>query len=372
MNLSSMSDSLPSRRDFLSIGSQRDGDQNSASDESEIKDADELQRRVRELMYVEHYSNRAMACQFEFIFNLGQYEQASEVALIAFEEINRLEDQMTVYRDWSELSRINQQADKEWVAVESNLFRLLEKARELWQLTDGAFDITSTPLSRVWGFSKREGRFPSDEELALALASTGMEHVDFDAAAQRLKFTKPGIELNLGGIGKGYALDVCAELLEEQGMGSFMIHGGQSSILARGKRTGIEQAKRKGWTVGLSHPVWPERRLVEFQLQDRSLGTSGTGRQAFYYRGKKYGHILDPRSGLPSDGVLSSTVLAPTAAEADALATAFYVLGLEGAQTVCDQRKDIGMLLVTNGARRGDVEIHTCGLSEDEWKYVGT
>jgi thiamine biosynthesis lipoprotein len=176
------------------------------------------------------------------------------------------------------------------------------------------------------------------------------------------------MEINLGGIGKGYALDRCAEQLTESRVHNFLLHGGQSSILARGNRTGIDKQGRAGWKIGLRHPIWHEKYLADIFLHNRALGTSGTGRQGFFHQGKRYGHIIDPRTGFPAEGVLSSTVLAPTAAEADALATAFYVLGPESSLQICQQRTDIAAIIVVPGEKQGTIELHTANLDDSEWQ----
>jgi thiamine biosynthesis lipoprotein len=112
----------------------------------------------------------------------------------------------------------------------------------------------------------------------------------------------------------------------------------------------------------------PERRLAEFTLRDRALGTSGSATQFFHHQGRRYGHILDPRTGRPAEGVHSSTVIAPTAAEADALATAFYVLGPEKSLDYCRARPHLAAVLVSPGPRQGSIELHTCGLNDEDWK----
>jgi thiamine biosynthesis lipoprotein len=170
------------------------------------------------------------------------------------------------------------------------------------------------------------------------------------------------MELNLGAVGKGHALDRAATRLAEAGLENFLLHGGRSSVLARGRRNADEQ----GWRVGIVHPLRADVRLAEVRLADRGLGTSGSGTQYFRHRGKRYGHILDPRTGRPAEGVLSATVLAPTAAEADALSTAVYVLGVERGLAFCATRPELAAAIVAPGAR-GDVEVHTVGFAPGEF-----
>ena len=165
----------------------------------------------------------------------------------------------------------------------------------------------------------------------------------------QLRFLQAGIEINLGSIGKGYALDRAGELLAECGVDDYLLHGGNSSVLARGAHA--ELGADGGWSVGVRDPLHPARRLGQLRVRDRALATSGSGTQFFVHHGKRYGHMLDPRTGQPAEGVLSATVLAPTAAEADALSTAFYVMGPEQTAAYCDQHPEIAALMFCPGTR---------------------
>lgn len=320
--------------------------------------------------YLMQIERRAMACQFAVYLNAGQYQGASEAAVEALDLVEQLEDQLTVYRDHSEISRLNLCAYQEATVVEPRLFDLLEEAVELYRATEGAFDITSATLSKVWGFYRREGQIPSEEDLRVARESVGSDLLELCRDERTVRYTHDRVEINLGGIGKGYALDRCVELMRQRDINDFLIHGGQSSVVARGNRLEGEQSQR-GWTVGLRNPLRPEQRIAEIQLQDQALGTSGTATQSFYHQGRRYGHILDPRSGRPAEGVLSATVLAPTAAMADALATAFYVMGVEAALEFCRHRNDLAVVLMTSGKRRGTLQIDSIGLEENQWQCAG-
>jgi thiamine biosynthesis lipoprotein len=317
--------------------------------------------------YLVQFGRRAMACQFEAYLNAGQYAHAAQSVLDALDLIEQLEAQMTVYRDSSELAHVNRSAAAGPECVEPRLFPLLERAVELHRETQGAFDITSGPLTKVWGFYRRQGSIPSEHDLQAALAKVGSERLKLDSQARTVRFLAQGIELNLGAIGKGYALDRAAEALLAAGVHDFLWHGGQSSVLARGSRAG----GTGGWLVGVRHPLRTERMVAEIRLRDRALGTSGSGTQFFRHRGKRYGHILDPRTGMPAEGVFSATVLAPTAADADALATACYVLGPELAVNLCRDRPELGLLMLVPGREGNAVELVTAGLTDDDWRLTG-
>jgi thiamine biosynthesis lipoprotein len=319
----------------------------------------------------EHYlvtvSRQAMACEFSVYLGADQRSDGTDAAIEALDLVERLEDQLTIYRDQSELIDLNRQAGHAAVKVEAGMFALLQLGLRIHAATDGAFDMTSGPLSQAWGFSRREGRVPSGDKINEALSRQGSEQVVLDERAQTVRFMRADIELNVNGIGKGYALDQASGLLRAAGVESFLFHGGQSSVTAAGDAAGGDG---RGWTVGLTHPMRPQRRVAEFFLRDRALGTSGSGTQFFHSAGQRFGHVLDPRSGWPAEGVYSATVLAPTAAEADALATAFYVLGPEKARSVCDEWPGVAMAMVVPGSRKGAIEIHTHGLTDDDWRRL--
>jgi thiamine biosynthesis lipoprotein len=315
--------------------------------------------------YLLKLSRAAMACQFEFFFNAGQYVDANEMGLLALDLVDRLEDQLTVFRPHSEISRLNRHAAEEPIELEPRLFGLLQLAVKIHRETSGAYDITAGPLSRVWGFTDRAGAVPGEAELAKARERVGSHLLEFDDARGTVQFQQPDVEINLGSIGKGYALDRCAELLNAAGIHDFLLHGGASSVLARGTHAGL--MPETGWLVGVPDPLRPRRRLGQLCVVDRALATSGAGVQFFVDDERQYGHILDPRTGRPATGVVAATVIAPTAAEADALSTAFYVMGPMGARDYCERHPQVAALLLCPGAKAGSLERHMFGLSEHQW-----
>lgn len=312
-------------------------------------------------------SRRAMACQFEVRLNSSREQNETEAALAALDLIEQLEDQLTVYRPNSEVMVINRQAAHTPVAVEARLFALLEMAADLHAASGGAFDITSGPLSHVWGFSRRQGRLPSDEEIAEARSKVGWKHVTLDNNNRTVWFAHQGTEINLNSIGKGYALDRAAELLIELGVSDFIFHGGRSTLVARGSNAAEELG---GWKAGLRHPLRPQLRIAEVTLRNEALSTSGSATQFFRHRGKSYGHLLDPRTGWPADGMHSATVIAPTGAEADALSTAFYVMGHEEVAAFCTARPTIRALLVLPSTKHGAVEVRAYNMNDADWQVV--
>ena len=319
--------------------------------------------------YLLHAARRAMACEFQTFLNAGQYPQETEAALAALDVVSALEEELSYFKPESAISLINAQAAARPVGVSPELFAVLETALALSAETDGAFDITAAPLWEAWGFARREGALPSDAQLAEAQTRVGWRHVQLDREARTVRLLKPGMRLNLGSMGKGYALDRAAEKLISLSVEHFLIHGGQSSLLARGTR-GLAPpsapAPRGGWIVGLRHPLRPDRRIGAVRLQDRALGTSGAQFQSFWHRGRRYGHILDPRSGQPAQNVLSVTVAAPSGLLADALSTAFYVMTPDAVLEYCRTRPELSVVLVCPAARAGGLEVRSCGFADGD------
>jgi FAD:protein FMN transferase len=329
--------------------------------------------------YLLRIGRRAMACEFEVLLNARQYPQGMEAAVAALDLVDELEAQLTVYRDSSEVSRLNQTAHMAPVEVESRLFDLLAKAAQIHRETGGAYDITSGPLSKAWGFYRRAGQMPSDLELSETMRQIGMQHLQFDAQRRTVGYDQRGVEINLGSIGKGYALDRAADSLLASGIENFLLHGGNSSVLARGS-SGNPQAEPEpvdeetvesapntnGWWIGLRHPLLPRRRIGEIRLRDGAIGTSGSGTQFFVHNGRRYGHILDPRTGRPAEGTLSITVVAGTGAEADALATAFYVLGVAASIDFCRQHPGVSAVIMSPVAGSSRVELTLVGIHHDD------
>ncbi|MBQ9372682.1 MAG: FAD:protein FMN transferase [Thermoguttaceae bacterium] len=370
------------------------------------------------------FSRRAMASVFEVVVNDGADERANEfaasAALDALDEVDRVEEALSVFRPTSTVSRANLLAAEMNVRLDDELWSWLESALRLGAETGGAFDVASAPLWRAWGFAKRDGEFPAPDALSHALALSGARHLRLDAEARTLAFDEPGVELNFGAIGKGIALDCASRVLEERGIVDFMVQGGKSGVVARGGRANDVARRREerasnpvaelideesglakrfvarapeedaaallglsssvpseetsdasglcGWTIGVAHPLAPERRLGELWLRDRALATSGATYQFFWSGGKRYSHIIDPRTGYPASGVLSATALAGSGAEADALSTAFFVLGVEESMAFCERRPDVGALLIVEREKSPGYEIVTINLDDQTWR----
>lgn len=316
--------------------------------------------------YVIRLSRPAMACEFEVLLNAGQYPEGAEIALRALDLLDPIEEQLSVFRSGSVLSELNRDAGNRPVEVEPRLFELLELAAQLHLATDGAFDITAAPLWEAWGFAGRSPRVPEESALQAAFACVGGHLVELDSRHRTVRFLRGGVRLNLGSIGKGYALDRCAEELAAAGVHDFLLHAGGSSIVARGDCL----ADPPGWIVGIPHPLRPNRRLAELRLVNRALSTSGSRFQSFLHEGRRLSHVLDPRTGWPAEGVFAATSIAFDAATADALSTAFFVLGPEGTQRFCESRPEVAAVMCIPANRVGGYELRQFGLDEKSLRLI--
>jgi FAD:protein FMN transferase len=279
----------------------------------------------------------AMACRIEVTLapeDAGHVGAATE----ALNEADRIESLLTVFRDSSELSRINREAAVRCDGVDEEAFALLARCAQLHAETGGAFDITSTPLSRCWGFLRRDGRVPSVAEIERARTLVGMARVTLDEDRRAVSFAADGMQLNLHAIGKGYALDRMAIVLRQRGVRRALLSAGNSSVFALGAPAG-------GWLVDVRSPIAGST-IARVRLRDGALGTSGAGEQFVIDNGQRYGHVIDPRTGWPASGVVSATVITREAAMADALSTAFLVGGPALAERYCGDHPDTLALIL--------------------------
>lgn len=281
-----------------------------------------------------------MWTKFEIVAYGTDRARLAEAAEGAFEEIERLDRQLSHYSESSELTYINRNAARSEVIVEKELFELLRLSLDYSRTSGGAFDITVGPLMKAWGFFKGQGRLPTSDELKSAMAAVGYKHVRLDAQARTIRFDREGVELDLGGIAKGYAVDRAAEILRASGVSSALITSGTSSICAIGK-----PPNQSGWQVDVSDPFDRSRRVETMTLNDQSVSTSGCNEKTFELGGKTYCHIMDPRTGLPVDGVVSATVITPRGVDAEAFSKIVMVLGVEKTKELLKTRRDVRAIL---------------------------
>jgi thiamine biosynthesis lipoprotein len=247
---------------------------------------------------------------------------------------------MSNYSETSELTYINRNAAREDVVVEKELFDLLKQSLEYSRSSGGAFDITVGPLMKAWGFFESKGRVPEAGELKSVMERVGFKHVELKESKHTVRFNREGVELDLGGIAKGYAVDRAADTLRESGVTSAFITAGSSSICAIGAPPG-----RTSWRVEISNPLDRSRKLDTLEIKDLSISTSGCGEKVFTSAGKTYCHIMDPRIGRPIEGLISATIITHSGIEAEAYSKALMVMGVEKARGFLKTRPDIRAIL---------------------------
>lgn len=272
-------------------------------------------------------------------------QRAGEAAGRAMHELHRIETVMSTWNAESEISALNGSPGSAPFAVSRELFGILEESLRWSELTGGAFDITARPLVRMWGFQGGEAALPSAERISAALGLVGFGKVRLDAGNLAVERTE-GMQFDLAGIGKGYGVDRCVAILRESGVRSALVDLG-GNMYALGAPPG-----KRAWSIGIRDPRGGNSLAGRLLLKDEAVATSGNYENFVVIDGKKYGHIVDPRSGLTVDAQLSVTVTAPTATAADALSTGLFVLGPVEGPLVAEKIPGVrAVFLLENGER---------------------
>jgi len=243
-----------------------------------------------------------------------------ELADRVLKEYRRIDDAMSTYKEHSEISAVNRSAGEDPVVVSPELFGVIRRALELSARSAGAFDITYESVGYLYDF--RAGRRPSDAQIDVRLGAIGYTHVVLDDSEGTVYFTHPGVQINLGGIAKGYAVERGAAILREAGVEHALLSaGGDTRVL--GDRRG------RPWIVGVRHPRVPDGVVTRVPVENEAVSTSGDYERFFEEDGRRYHHIIDPATGTPTEGILSVTVIGPDATLTDGLSTAVFVVGTE-------------------------------------------
>ena len=267
-------------------------------------------------------------------------EHAAATAETVFDVFRDVDARMSEWKESSPLSAVNREAGIRPVPVPDDLRAVVRRGIEIGDLTEGAFDITWAALWGLWDFKAAEPRLPDPEEVARRTALVDYRKVVVDDDAGTIYLPEVGMKIGLGGIAKGYALDRAAEALRARGVDSFLILGG-GQVLAGGKRG------ERPWKVGVRDPRGTATTyFATLELTDASTSTSGDYERFFILDGKRYHHIIDPRTGWPSEGLSGVTVVSPDATLADALSTAIMVLGQERGLALAERLPEVEAVLV--------------------------
>lgn len=296
------------------------------------------------------FSHNAMATVFEVVIVHKDARYAQQAGWAAFDELDKLEQQLSRFVENSDISRINNLTADQPLQIGLATFECLQLCASLYDRTNGAFDITIGSLMDCWLSEPRlsEGRgedktirTPSKEQLKQACRHTGLHLIKLDETEHTVQLLTSPVQIDLGGIGKGYAIDQMAKLLADWSINTALIHSGCSSVLALGR-----PKSTKGWHLTLSNPSNRKRTLAHLCLQDRAI--SGSGLQ-------KGRHIIDPRTAQPAEGKRAAWACAPTAATTDALSTAFMVMSPDQIKKYCLSHPDTLAMVIAKD-RGGEVQ----------------
>ncbi|MCX6552066.1 MAG: FAD:protein FMN transferase [Acidobacteria bacterium] len=292
-------------------------------------DAPSLHRQVRKIM--------GTFCEIQVYHDDAPL--AERAIASALDEMQRVDRLLSNYDPASELSALNREAPRGPVRVSDELFQFVKRCREYFTATGGAFDPTVGPLVRAWGFFTPRPAKPPDDQIAAARAVSGFAKVRLDETAGTVSYTVAGLELDPGGIGKGYAVDMAVKVLQRAGIASALVSAGGSTLYAIGHPPG-----RPAWTLGIGDPTNRERPVRVVHLRDASVSTSGVSEKFVVVDGHRYSHIFDPRSGNPVEGMCQVSVVAAGATESDALTKAAFILPREAVQRLFEPDKRIHVL----------------------------
>ncbi|MBN1900103.1 FAD:protein FMN transferase [Candidatus Sumerlaeota bacterium] len=276
----------------------------------------------------------------------GKREKAYEAIQEAQKEISRLEVLMSPYKAESDISRINAGAAREPTQVSRETFDTINKAIAFSRITNGAFDISFLPVGKLWRLDRDNPGIPAKEEIQDKLPLVNYENIRMHEGERKISFTREGMEIGLGGIAKGTAVDWAVKVIKKAGFSDALVNAG-GDIYALGLN-----ADRKPWRIGVLHPRDKSRFIARIDISNRAVVTSGDYERMIEVNGKRYHHILDPQTGYPSEKSMSVTVLAEDAETADALSTGLFVLGAEKGMKILKNIKGVDALFVTS---EGDI-----------------
>ncbi len=268
-------------------------------------------------------STDAMGATFSVVLYGSDEKSMNQAVDAAFAEAHRLDELLSNYKPASEWSRVNREAAAHPVVVSPELFQLLSDSLDYSRASEGAFDITVGPLMRAWGFFGGTHRVPSSSELHDALEIVGYKHIQLNAREHSVHFDRAGVEIDPGGIGKGYAVDRMVEILRVRGFRNALVAASGSSIYGLGN----PPDEARGWGLNIADPWDHRNNAAQVFLKDMSLSTSGAYEKSFRVNGHRYSHIMDPRRGAPGEAAVQVTVLAPRAIDSEVWAKPYFIQG---------------------------------------------
>ena len=288
-----------------------------------------------------------MGTDIHVLIHTDDNETAHKAIAAAFAEMKRVDDSMTDWRPIGQVWKINQAAGKHSVSVSPELITLIKRAKEISTLSDGLFDISYRGVGKLWHFNQENPQLPDPQAITAGLALVGHQHINIDEANNSVLLEKSGMEIGLGGIAKGYAVDSAVKIVEGFGFKNFVVNAG-GDLYVRG--TDGDDL----WHVGIKHPRQENQIIAEVPAKNYAIVTSGDYERFMVIDGKRYAHIINPRTGYPANACQSVTVLAKHAMDADALSTSIFLLGPEKGLALAESLEGVETLLVD---ANGDIHM---------------
>jgi thiamine biosynthesis lipoprotein len=283
---------------------------------------------------------KLMGCRFDITLVAKDKTEADLYIDMAVAEISRIEKLISSWDANSETSRINKSAGKQAEKVSPELFMLIDRAIRISKLTDGAFDISYASMDRIWKFDGSMTEMPSEEEIKASVAKVGYKNIELDKNASSVFLKLPGMKIAFGAIGKGYAADKAKQLLLKNGVSAGIINASGDM------NTWGKQPDGTAWKVAITNPMNKDKAFALLPITEGAVVTSGDYEKFVNFNGKRYAHIIDPRSGYPASGIISATVFAPKAELADALATSIFVMGIDAGIDRINQLPKIECIII--------------------------
>jgi len=281
-----------------------------------------------------------MGSRFEIAVVADAEKKGQEYIDLAIDEIRRIEKLISSWDPNSQTSLINKNAGIKPIAVDTELFDLIQRCIQISKLTDGAFDITYASMDKIWKFDGSMTEFPSTAEIKSSVSLIGFDRIEMDAENQTIYLTDKGMKIGFGAIGKGYAADKAKELLVDTGVQAGIINA-SGDLNAWG-----EQPDASDWVVGITNPLNTKKMFSWMPIKDQAVVTSGNYEKFVVFDDVRYAHIINPKTGYPTTGIKSVTIFSPKAELADALATAVFVMGVESGMYFIDQIPDVAVIIV--------------------------
>ncbi|MBL4744759.1 MAG: FAD:protein FMN transferase [Flavobacteriaceae bacterium] len=281
-----------------------------------------------------------MGSRFDITVVANTQSKATYFINSAVEEIARIEKLISSWDPNSQTSQINRSAGISPVKVDKELFDLIQRCLLISRITDGAFDISYASMDKIWFFDGRMKVMPSATTILNSVRNVGYQNIILEEATQQVFLRKKGMKIGFGGIGKGYAADRAKALLKSKGVQAGIINASGDMS------TWGAQANGEPWTVAITNPMDKNKAFATLPIRNKAVVTSGNYEKFVLFKGKRYTHIINPKTGMPSTGIISVTVFSKRAALADALATAVFVMGAEVGLDRINQLADVECIVI--------------------------